>query len=227
MKFRFKKGEKVRIVSYNKIAPIADSMAGGWTHGMEEYCGKELEVAYCMENWGTPAYKLKRSPFAWDERALEAIHQFSEGDRVQIIKRDDPCHKINGLRGIIKKVHTNGRDFGVELETFTDGHDCAGYCSDKGGWWVKENELLLISPKNHSPGVSEFIAECRITLFTSVAYAGAVTRVVVKTGEGQPEFIGRAKCSPQDTWDAKKGRDIATLRATIKALEYKLSELCS
>jgi len=48
-----------------------------------------------------------------------------------------------------------------------------------------------------------------------------VVCVISLDGEYEIEnFIGKAKCSPEDSWDEEKGKEIARLRAMIKVKSW-------
>lgn len=71
------------------------------------------------------------------------------GDRVRLIKGIGTPIKI-GTEGIVRSI--SGDDIGVSFNEFRYGHNLYGQVSDGSGWWVKKNDLELIS---NNPTIEE------------------------------------------------------------------------
>lgn len=83
--------------------------------------------------------------------------EFQIGDRVGVL----PEYGLVGnadvspddLYGTICMLHPNGRGFGVEFDSFIDGHSCRGACERGYGWFIgpqylfHETDLSSIPPE--------------------------------------------------------------------------------
>lgn len=83
--------------------------------------------------------------------------EFQIGDRVGVLPEHGPVGNANvspdDLYGTICMLHPNGRDFGVEFDSFIDGHSCRGACEKGHGWFIgpqylfHETDLSSIPPE--------------------------------------------------------------------------------
>lgn len=70
-KFKFKIGDKVRILDGSKI----DDYTAGWYPHLAPYIGDVREIGEQFTRDGRNAYRLKATPFTWDERGLERVRE--------------------------------------------------------------------------------------------------------------------------------------------------------
>lgn len=73
MNFKFKVGDRVRILDGSKI----ENYTGKWTPLMCLHIDKIVTIGDCFEMNGLPAYHVKEIGYSWDERGLVSIDHIS------------------------------------------------------------------------------------------------------------------------------------------------------
>lgn len=69
MKFKFKVGDKVKILNGSNIK----NYTGGWTGSMCAYVGEIATISKQVQSGVTPSYRFKEFGYRWDERGLEPL----------------------------------------------------------------------------------------------------------------------------------------------------------
>jgi hypothetical protein len=151
--------------------------------------------------------------------------KFKVNDTVKIIAKPEK------MQGYEERIGTIGKIVGVdddEISSFVYEVEFI----DGVNLMFREGELeLFVSSTPTSLNIKKekktMAQEAQVTMIqaqmTDVVKVTLNQKVVVV--ELEDGTRGRAKCSPNDTFDAKKGFDIAFLRAKVKALQKTINKL--
>ena len=96
---------------------------------------------------------------------------FKLGDKVRIMPGTTYANSpiMEGWLGTVCNVLTSSNEIGVYFEDFIRGHDCDGNCEYGHGWYIKNNQLIIVSSLKHgqilidSDGILmciDYIGEC-------------------------------------------------------------------
>ena len=76
---------------------------------------------------------------------------FKLGDKVRIMPGTKYANSpiMEGWLGTVCNVSTSSNEIGVYFEDFIKGHDCDGNCEYGHGWYINNNELIIVSSLKH------------------------------------------------------------------------------
>lgn len=107
MKFKFKVGQRVRVLDGSKIS---DYMCG-WNPRMIFDVGKTVTIIEQISNRSKPAYRVAETDWSYDERGLAAL---SDIGNVKKIIFNDPATIVLWTDGSKTVVKTHNEDFDAE-----------------------------------------------------------------------------------------------------------------
>lgn len=129
---------------------------------------------------------------------------------------------LNGKRATIVGFVDNGNYAQLEFKENVDGHSCNGLAKYGYGWNIRVSRLSF-AEKNKvrnsfylEDGLVFYIneEECAVTYQDN--------RTIVRLTDGTK---GNSKCSPEDDFDPKRGREIAYRRAKLKQMQREAKKM--